>query len=56
MSSVDVLIRERSVLFEMLLLGLPDMVGVSVIVMTFWYVFGTDLTFFELFELHYSWD
>ena len=25
----------------------------SVIVMTFWYVFGTDLTFFELFELYF---
>ena len=24
-----------------------------VIVMTFWYVFGTDLTFFELFKLHF---
>ena len=25
-----------------------------VIVMTFWYVFGTDLTFFELFKLLFS--
>ena len=27
---------------------------VCVIVMTFWYVFGTDLTFFELFKLYSS--
>ena len=25
-----------------------------VIVMTFWYIFGTDLTFFELFKLLFS--
>ena len=24
-----------------------------VIVMTFWYIFGTDLTFFELFKLYF---
>ena len=30
----------------------------SVIVMTFWYIFGTDFTFFELFErlLFFTWD
>ena len=28
-------------------------VPVFVIVMTFWYVFGTDLTFFELFKLYF---
>ena len=29
----------------------------TVIVMTFWYVFGTDLTFFELFKLLlFTWD
>ena len=26
---------------------------ITVIVMTFWYVFGTDLTFFELFKLYF---
>ena len=30
----------------------PDFLGL-VIVMTFWYVFGTDLTFFELFKLYF---
>ena len=38
------LIEDGLVLFKALCLGVID-----VIVMTFWYIFGMDLTFFKLF-------
>ena len=34
-------------------LRLPVIIMTFVIVMTFWYIFGTDLTFFELFKLYF---
>ena len=43
----------RKIVHQEILLSLFQEILLGVIVMTFWYVFGTDLTFFELFKLYF---
>ena len=45
--------RHNKELPETILLAIGMKVMVTVTIMTFWYVFGTDLSFFELFKLYF---